>query len=164
MKTYVTNSRIEVRESIIQGRGVFARRRIRPGTKIIEYTGRRLNNDEMACYMDSGNGHHHTFLFEVDSETTIDGAIGGNDARFINHSCDPNCEAVCEDGRIFIYALKNIQPGVELTFDYSYEVDEPVTEELLRYYQCRCRAINCRHTILKISGNSRASRPAEMQI
>ncbi|MEZ5360219.1 MAG: SET domain-containing protein [Candidatus Zixiibacteriota bacterium] len=151
MKDYPKSDNIEVRNSGIQGKGVFAGRRIRRGARIIEYTGRRLTNEEVEQCSDSSNGRHHTFLFEVDAWTTIDGAIDGNDARFINHSCDPNCEAVCEDGRIFIYALKNIQPGVELTFDYSYEVDEPITDELLRYYQCRCQAVNCRNTILNLA-------------
>ncbi len=148
MKKYQISRRIEVRGSRIQGRGVFANRRIRKGTRIIEYIGKRLTNDQIAGYMDSCDGRHHTFLFEVDSKTTIDGSIRGNDARYINHSCSPNCEAVWEDRRIFIESVRNIQPGIELTFDYNYQVEEPLTEDVLQYYQCHCQSHNCRKTIL----------------
>jgi len=140
---------IEVRESRIQGRGVFALRRIRKGQRIIEYAGERITPEEVdRRYDDLAMDRHHTFLFEVDENTIIDGAVGGSAASYINHSCDPNCEAVDVDGRIFIYAARNIQPGVELTYDYQYDLDEALTEELKRRYPCHCRARRCRGTIL----------------
>jgi len=143
---------IIVRHSGIQGRGVFAAGRIRKGRRIIEYVGQRVTHDEAdSRYDDDAMSRHHTFLFEVDESTVIDAARDGNEARFINHSCDPNCEAVNEDGRIYIEAIRNIQPGVELTYDYAYPCDEPLTPEMFHRYRCACGAPNCRGTILKIS-------------
>ena len=144
------NGYIEVRNSRIQGRGVFAARRIRKGHRIIEYVGEHISHLEVdRRYDDEEMDRHHTYLFALDEDTVIDAAVGGNAARFINHSCDPNCETVNEDGRIFVEAVKNIQPGVELVYDYQYELDEPLTEELIQRYPCYCGAVNCRGTILK---------------
>lgn len=141
-----------VRRSGIQGKGAFAVRRIRKGQRVIEYTGKRITQEEVdAMYDDSEMDRHHTFLFSVDENTTIDAAQGGNESRFINHSCDPNCEAVDEEGRIYIEAIKNIQPGVELTYDYNYELDEPYTKELQEFYVCRCGTDTCRGTILNVT-------------
>jgi len=139
----------EIRKSRIQGRGAFATRRIRAGTRIVEYVGERITREEAdARYDDESMARHHTFLFAVDDDTVIDAAHGGNSARFINHSCDPNCEAVIEDGRVFIEAVKNIQPGAELTYDYAYERNDDHDEESERLYACHCGAPTCRGTIL----------------
>ena len=81
---------------------------------------------------------HHTFLFTVDDKTVIDAAVGGNDARFLNHSCDPNCEAINDRKRIFIEATRNISAGEELLYDYQYERTDEHTEEDERFYACRC--------------------------
>lgn len=135
-----------VRESPIQGLGAFAARRIRKGTRIIEYTGERISPKEAdARYDDGAMERHHTFLFTVDRRTVIDAAVCGNDARFINHSCAPNCQAVIDDGRIFIEAIRNIQPGVELTYDYNYDL--PWSQR--GTYPCHCGAPECRGTIVK---------------
>jgi SET domain-containing protein len=151
---------IEVRESRIQGSGVFATKVIRRGTRIIEYVGERISPDEeLRRYQEDTMKRHHTFLFEVDEETTIDGAVDGNEARFINHSCDPNCEAVNEDGRIFIEAISSIKPGEELLYDYSFQVEEEVDEEERAFYVCHCGASNCRGTIL-IEGDEAKKRSA----
>ena len=140
-----------VRNSRIQGKGAFAIRRIRKGQRVIEYTGDRISPDEEARRYDEDKmDRHHTFLFGVDDEVSIDAAVGGNDARFINHSCDPNCEAVQEDKRIFIEAIANIQPGTELTYDYNFQVDGKVTRKLLSFYFCRCGSPRCRGTILSV--------------
>lgn len=140
-----------VRISRIQGSGAFALRRIRKGTRIIEYTGERISvQEESKRYDDDAMDRHHTFLFAVDKNTTIDAAHGGSEARFINHSCEPNCEAVNEDGHIFIEAIRNIQPGVELTYDYGYEHEGTITPELMKQYPCRCGSKHCRGTILKL--------------
>jgi uncharacterized protein len=139
----------ELRDSPIQGRGAFATRRIRKGARIIEYTGERISQDEAdERYDDESMGRHHTFLFTLDEKTVIDAAVGGNEARFINHSCDPNCQALIEDDKIFIYALKDIPPGTELVYDYAYERAEGMDEESEKLYMCRCGAKNCRGTIL----------------
>lgn len=92
---------------------------------------------------------HHTFLFVVDRNVVVDGNRQGNDARYINHSCDPNCETFIEDGRIFIHALRNIQPGTELSYDYMYDPEGESIAALRRLYPCRCGAAKCRGTIAK---------------
>jgi len=145
------NYPFEVHNSRIQGKGVFATRRIRPGQRLIEYLGERITTDEAdSRYDDDAMDRHHTFLFEVDAENVIDAGKIGNEARYINHSCDPNCEAVNEDGRIFIEAVRNIQPGAELTYDYSYEHEGELSEELRQQYICLCGTQKCRGTILKV--------------
>jgi len=143
------NKYFELRQSEIQGRGAFATRQIRKGTRIIEYTGERISPDEAdRRYDDPGMGRHHTFLFSVDKRTVIDAAVNGNDARFINHSCAPNCEAIDERKRIYIEAIRTIAPGEELVYDYGYERDGTEDEDWERLYMCKCGAPTCRGTIL----------------
>ena len=91
---------------------------------------------------------HHTFLFAIDDEVVIDAAVNGNDARFINHSCDPNCDAVIEDGRIWIETIRDVAPGEELAYDYAYELEERHSPAAKRRYPCHCGAATCRGTIL----------------
>jgi uncharacterized protein len=139
--------RIEVRESGVHGHGVYAMHVISKGTRIIEYTGQRVSweaapNDE---------NDPHTFNFGLDNGEVINPEIGGNDARWINHGCDPNCEAIEEDDRIFIHALRQIQAGEELFYDYALEIDEPITEESKKEFACHCHSPNCRGTMLDIS-------------
>jgi SET domain-containing protein len=139
--------RIEVRESGVHGHGVYAMESIANGTRIIEYTGQRVSwegapNDE---------NDPHTFNFGLDNGEVINPEIGGNDARWINHSCDPNCEAIEEDDRIFIDALRDIQAGEELFYDYALEIDEPITEESKKKFACHCHSPNCRGTMLDVS-------------
>jgi uncharacterized protein len=143
------NKYFVLRSSPIQGRGAFATRPIRRGTRIIEYTGEVISHDEADKRYDDGTmGRHHTFLFSVSSRKVIDAAVGGNDARFINHSCAPNCEAVDEKSRIYIEAIRDIAPGEELTYDYAYERDGTEDEAWEKVYTCRCGAPTCRGTIL----------------
>ena len=149
-----------VRDSHIHGRGVFAARRIRKGTRIVEYTGQRISNKEAdRRYDDTRMKRHHTFLFTLDSKTVIDGAIktGGGDASFINHSCEPNCEAVITDRKIFIHALHTIEPGEELAYDYQYERTGKNDAELEKFYVCKCGAPSCRGSIMK-PANKKKSR------
>ena len=139
----------EIRNSPIQGKGAFALRRIRAGTRLIEYTGEHISYDESdRRYDDSKMRRHHTFLFILDSKTIIDAAVGGNEARFINHSCDPNCEAIIEGKHIYIYSTRTIQPGEELVYDYKYERDTEYDESDEAFYVCRCGSPKCRGTIL----------------
>src|SRR5947209_8732566 len=103
------NPYFELRTSKIQGTGAFATRTIKKGTRIIEYLGQRISwRTADKRYDDDKMGRHHTFLFTVDDKTVIDAAVNGNDARFINHSCDPNCEAITDRKRVFIDAKKSI--------------------------------------------------------
>ncbi|HVE78894.1 MAG TPA: SET domain-containing protein-lysine N-methyltransferase [Gemmatimonadaceae bacterium] len=150
----------ELRASPIQGRGAFALETIRKGTRIIEYAGQRISHAEADRRYDDGSmRRHHTFLFTLNARTVVDAAVNGNDARFINHSCAPNCEAVIVDGkRIYIEAITTIRPGQELVYDYQYERDESSTEEDERLYVCRCGAPACRGTILAPPKRSRRRR------
>ena len=150
-----------LRRSAIQGRGAFAVRKLRKGTRLVEYTGERITDKEGdRRYDDDGMGRHHTFLFSLDDGTVVDAAVGGNEARFINHSCDPNCEAVIEHGRIWIDVLRTIHPGEELAYDYAYErtADHDESDEAL--YACRCGADNCRGTILAPKSPKKRGKPA----
>ncbi len=153
-----------VRRSLIHGRGVFAARYIRKGTRILEYTGERISNREAdRRYDDSRMKRHHTFLFTLDKNTVVDGAIsaGGGDASYINHSCDPNCEAIIRDKKIFIHAVKGIQPGEELAYDYQYERTGKNDDELEKFYLCRCGSENCRGTIMKPARKSKRPRASK---
>ena len=139
-----------VRGSKIAGRGAFAVRPIAKGERIVEYLGERVSHAVAdARYDDHKGGLHHTFLFTVSRKVVIDATVDGNEARFINHSCDPNCESVIEGGRVFIDAAKPIKAGAELTYDYAYTRDGSETEEEeTGLYGCRCGAKSCRGTIL----------------
>jgi SET domain-containing protein len=143
------NPYFELRTSEIQGTGAFAIRTIRKGTRITEYLGQRVSwRTADKRYDDEKMSRHHTFLFTVDDKTVIDAAVNGNNARFINHSCDPNCEAVNERKRIFIEAIKTIPAGTELVYDYQYERTGDHTADDEKFYRCRCGSPKCRGTIL----------------
>lgn len=149
----------EVRNSPIAGRGVFALRTIRKGTRILEYTGERISHAEAARrYNDDLEPLAHVVLFTVDRRTVIDGGSQGGDARFVNHSCAPNCEAVNEEGRIFILALRTLRAGEELCYDYSLERPGQRDAEVERRYACRCGAEGCRGTMLAARRTRRGRR------
>jgi SET domain-containing protein len=139
----------EVRESPIHGRGVFATRHIPQGKRIIEYVGERITPAEAdERYDDDQTDHPHILLFTVDKHTVIDGAVGGNEAKYINHSCEPNCEAVNDDGRIFVEALRDIARNEELTYDYQLERPGRFRAEWKERYRCHCGTPSCRGTML----------------
>lgn len=140
----------EVRRSRIQGRGAFAIKPIRTGQIIDEYWGQRITHEEADRRYDDNEGRHHTFLFVLDDDTVLDARFGGNDARFINHSCEPNCETEIEDGHIYIKATKPISPETELTYDYRFDWQDEYEPEDIRYYACRCGSKKCRGTILRV--------------
>jgi len=138
-----------VRRSKIHGSGVYAARRIRKGTRIVEYLGERISHAQAdARYAARGQDDGHTFLFVVSSRIVIDAGVNGNDARFINHSCDPNCETVIEGGRVFIEALRDIEPGEELGYEYGLTWETSDDPDELANYACRCGAARCRGTML----------------
>jgi SET domain-containing protein len=139
----------EIRPSPIHGLGAFATQRIADGTRLIEYCGARLTPAEAdARYPDLPGVPHHTYLFAIDDDVVIDAAVGGNDARFINHSCAPNCDAAIEHGRIWIETIRPIEPGEELAYDYAYVLEERHTPAAKRRFPCHCGAASCRGTIL----------------
>ncbi|PHX97507.1 MAG: SET domain-containing protein-lysine N-methyltransferase [Gemmatimonadetes bacterium] len=140
-----------VRKSRIAGKGAFANRTIKKGERLIEYLGERLTHAQSdARYDDHAGGAHHTFLFNANPSTVIDAYVGGNDARFINHSCAPNCESEIERGRVFVDAIKRIRKGGELFYDYAYGRDGTETpEDETGLYGCCCGSRNCRGSILE---------------
>jgi uncharacterized protein len=143
------NPYVSVRNSRIHGRGVYATRRIRKGTRIIEYVGDRISHEVAdARYESKAEDDGHTFLFVVDDDLCIDAGIGGNAARFINHKCDANCETIIEDRRVFIEAIRTIQPGEELGYDYQLTWESTDDPDELKLYACLCGASNCRGTML----------------
>jgi uncharacterized protein len=140
---------IEVRYSPIHGYGVFARRQIRKGTTILEYLGDRLSHSQAdARYAHKESRDNHTFLFTVDSRTVIDAGVNGNEARYVNHGCDPNCESVNRGRRIFIEATRTIRPGEELAYDYQIQRDADDPHDIDQIFSCRCGAPGCRGSML----------------
>jgi SET domain-containing protein len=144
--------RIQVRRSGVHGKVVFALRDIPEGETILEYVG------EIITWKEADRRHpanpedpNHTFYFSIrDGKKVIDAAVGGNASRWINHSCNPNCEADEDDDthRVFIKALRNIKAGEELNYDYGLIIDQPYTKKLKAEYECRCGAKDCRGTML----------------
>lgn len=143
---------IEVQQSPIHGRGVFATRLIERGTRIIEYTGERISWDEADRREEKkAEDDTHTMLFTVDKKTVIDATRRGSDARFINHACLGNCRSYIDGKRVYIEARRNIQPGEELCYDYKLSMDgEKVTRKLRKMYACRCGTPRCRGTLLYV--------------
>lgn len=142
----------EIRRSAIQGRGAFATRRIRRGQRITEYVGEPITHEEADRRYDDDDakGRHHTFLFILDDDTVLDARHIGNDSRYINHSCNPNCETVIDDGHIWVLALRTIQPDEEIVYDYQFEFEDDYGPDDVRYYTCRCGEENCKGTIIKV--------------
>jgi uncharacterized protein len=140
---------MRLRRSRVHGRGAFALKQIRKGTRIIEYLGDRITHVQADDrYEDKSDRDNHTFLFIVDRGIVIDGGVNGNDARFINHSCDPNCESVIEDRRVFIESIRAIKPGDELTYDYQIGRDKNDPPDVDEIFACRCGASTCRGSML----------------
>jgi uncharacterized protein len=140
---------IEVRDSPLHGLGVFAARRIRKGTRIIEYRGERVSHAEAdRRYERKDANDAHTFLFIVDSRTVIDAGVDGNEARFVNHACEPNCESVIENRRVFIDAVRAIEPGEELTYDYQIQREPDDPADIDSIFACRCGSTRCRGSML----------------
>lgn len=139
-----------VKHSPIHGSGVFARRKISAGSRIIEYRGERISWDEAERRAEqSGQPVNHTYFFSLSDGRVIDGARRGNEARFINHACEPNCEAMeHEDGRVYIYALRDIERGEELHYNYALIYEGRHTPAIKRAFACRCGTPGCKGTYL----------------
>ena len=144
---------LELRVSPIHGLGVFAARPIRAGTRLVEYTGQRIGHaradDRAAADPAAGT---HTFLFTVNARLVIDASRGGNIARFLNHSCTPNCESVTEGNRVFIEALRDLRPGEELAYDYHLTFLGEMERNWRKLYACNCGTPQCRGTLLDLEG------------
>jgi SET domain-containing protein len=143
------NQWIIVRHSPVHGYGCFARKFIPKGTRVIEYVGERLSHKAAdQRYEGADPDDNHTFLFIADRRTVIDATYGGNESRFINHSCNGNCTSETEKGRVFIDATRDIARGEELGYDYQIPRDKDDPANVDRVYACRCGAANCRGTML----------------
>ncbi len=141
-----------VRHSAIHGRGVFAARAVHKREAILEYRGERttwdIANERPPTDLDNP---FHTFLFGLEDGSVIDASVRGNAARWINHSCKPNCEAIeDEQGRVFITARRAIEVGEELTYDYQLQMDGRIGKKLRKAYRCRCGVKRCRGTMLAL--------------
>jgi SET domain-containing protein len=148
---------IEARQSEIHGNGVFALVGFDKGERIVRYKGALRTHDEVDADYGDIEEDGHTFLFTLNDDYVIDANIKGTVARWINHSCDPNCEAVVEEDdkgrshkdKVFIEALRRIEPGEELTYNYGIVLDERHTPKLKKLWGCRCGAANCTGTMLQ---------------
>lgn len=142
-----------VKQSPVHGSGVFARRKIPAGTRIIEYDGARISHKEAdRRHPTNPDDPFHTFFFVVSSGKVIDGNDNGNDARWINHACDPNCDSEEGSGgkRVYIVAKRDIARGEELNYDYGLVMEDKITKTLRSQYACRCGSANCRGTMLAL--------------
>lgn len=144
-----SGKRIQVRRSGVHGKGVFALQDLAEGETLIEYVGEVISWDEAQDrHPHDPKDPNHTFYFHVNEDRVIDALFGGNSSRWINHSCNPNCEADEDNDRIFIKAIRNIKAGEELNYDYGLIIDEPYTKKLKAEYPCWCGSANCRGTLL----------------
>ena len=145
----VDRRRIQVRLSSIHGKGVFALRHIPAGERIFEYKGQVITWPEaLRRHPHDPTQPDHTFYFSLGTKHVIDGNVGGNSSRYINHACDSNCQADEIEGRVFISALRDLHPGEELFYDYGLVIDERHTPKVKKQYECRCGSPNCRRTML----------------
>jgi len=144
--------RLQVRRSGVHGRGVFATVALHAGERLIEYAGEVIDWAEaVRRHPHDPDQPFHTFFFALDDGRVIDGKVGGNSARWINHACAPNCEAEQVGSRVYIHALRDIAAGEELFFDYALELDEPLTATVRAQYACHCGHPNCRGTLLGLT-------------
>jgi len=141
--------RFQVRRSGVHGKGVFALRPIEAGDTIMEYTGPVISwKKAQKEPPHDPSDPLHTFYFHLDGGKVIDGKYGTNAAKWINHSCDPNCEAEEDDGRVFIKAVRDIEPGEELNYDYGLVLEGRQTKKAKAEFACRCGSPKCRGTML----------------
>lgn len=141
--------RVQVKKSGVHGKGVYAARPIAAGETIIEYRGEIITwKEALRRHPHDPSDPNHTFYFHLDDGHVIDGKHIGNAAKWINHACAPNCEAEQDGMRVFIKALRDIEAGEELFYDYGLVIDARITPKLKREYACWCGAKTCRGTML----------------
>jgi hypothetical protein len=162
----MSSRRIAVRRSGVHGKGVFAVEPIAAGERLIEYKGERISwKEALRRHPHNPAEPNHTFYFALDSGKVIDGKVNGNSARWINHSCAPNCEAEEIDGHVYVHALRDIAEGEEVFYDYGLVIDARQTKKLKKEYECRCGARKCRGTMLappeKEKGAGKAGKSAK---
>ncbi|HZZ10033.1 MAG TPA: SET domain-containing protein-lysine N-methyltransferase [Paraburkholderia sp.] len=154
----MSSRRIAVRRSGVHGKGVFALEPIKAGERLIEYKGERISwKEALRRHPHNPDEPNHTFYFALDSGKVIDGKVDGNSARWINHSCAPNCEAEEVDGHVYVHALRDIAEGEEVFYDYGLVIDARQTKKLKKEYECRCGSRKCRGTMLAPPEKEKAS-------
>lgn len=154
---------IVARRSPIHGTGVFAARKLKAGQDVVQYRGRLLTHEQADELYGDGGETGHTFLFTLNDQYILDANVRGNDARWINHSCEPNCQAVLYESpkgdrrrdRVVIETLRDIARGEELTYDYGITLDVRHTARLKRVWACRCGSPRCTGTLLKTKKSRR---------
>lgn len=147
------NEWVEVKNSTIHGKGVFARKDIPKGKKIIEYVGEHISwKEALRRHPHDPSQPNHTFYFGLEDGSAIDAKYGGNESMWINHSCSPNCQSLEEDAgkstKVFLYAQKKIKAGDELFYDYGLQLEGKITKQIKKDYECRCGSKKCRGTML----------------
>lgn len=161
----IKGPRIQTRRSGVHGKGVFALTDIAEGETLIEYKGERISwKEALRRHPHDPSQPQHTFYFHIDDGHVIDGRVNGNAAKWINHSCEPNCEADETDGRVFIKSLRTIHAGEELNYDYGLVIDEPYTPQLLAEFPCWCGSENCRGTLLSPKDDQKAEKKARKKL
>ncbi len=149
--------RIQMRRSAVHGKGVYALTSFESEERVIEYTGEVIDwNEALRRHPHDPDDPNHTFYFHIDDATVIDGGVGGNLSRWINHGCDPNCDTEVVDGRVYVKARRPIEAGEELFYDYNLVIDERYTPSLKRQFACRCGAQTCRGTMLAAKRSRRS--------
>ena len=149
--------KIEARLSTIHGNGVFATEAIAKGERIVRYKGKLRTHEQVDEEYGDDDENGHTFLFTLNDDYVIDANVDGNIARWINHSCKPNCESEIEENakgkphkdKVYIEAMRDIKPGEELTYNYGIVLDEPHTKKVKQLWACKCGAKNCTGTMLQ---------------
>ena len=142
-----------VKKSKTHGHGIFAARKIPEGTNILEYKGNRIRHEEAdEIHPTNPDDPFHTFFFSLSCGKVIDGGQKGNDAKWFNHSCGPNCEAQenQKGTKVYVVALRDIKKGEELTYDYGLVLDGRITKKRREEYQCLCGTPECRGTMLAL--------------
>ncbi|MGN6806206.1 MAG: SET domain-containing protein [Trinickia sp.] len=153
----MSSRKLVVRRSGVHGKGVFAAQPLRAGERLLEYKGQRISwKEAVRRHPHDPDEPNHTFYFALEDGRVIDGNVDGNSARWINHSCSPNCEAEEIEGRVFIQALRDISADEELFYDYGLVIDERQTKKLKKEYACHCGARKCRGTMLAPKRNGKA--------
>ena len=153
----MSSRKLVVRRSGVHGKGVFAAQPLRAGERLLEYKGQRISwKEAVRRHPYDPDEPNHMFYFALEDGRVIDGNVDGNSARWINHSCSPNCEAEEIEGRVFIQALRDISADEELFYDYGLVIDERQTKKLKKEYACHCGARKCRGTMLAPKRNGKA--------
>ena len=160
--------KIERRQSSIHGNGVFAIEPIAKGERIVRYKGKLRTHGEVDAEYGAVDEDGHTFLFTLNDDYVIDANVDGNIARWINYSCEPNAEAVLEENgkgkphkdKVYIEAIRDIEPGEELSYNYGIVLDEPYTPALKKLWGCRCGSKACTGTMLQPKRKPKAKKKA----